>query len=95
MKAMAAVLNFRVSNEPTSLSDYMQKHRDRKIKPKQVDVFRDVFIDTLQRKLPRRIPKEQQKQIVNAWKDLFAPIVEYFKEQLSQGNEVSKKGADL
>jgi serine/threonine protein kinase len=84
MDAMEAVLNFRSSNEPTSLSRYMQTHRDRKVTTTEVEVFRDVFLDTLKRKLPRRIPKKQRKQIDTAWKDLFSPIVEYFREELQK-----------
>ena len=84
MDAMEAVLNFRAGNEPTSLSRYIQKHSDLNVTEQEVEVFSDVFLDTLERKLPRHIPKEQRIQICCAWKDLLKPIVEYFKKQLTQ-----------
>ena len=53
MESMIAVLNFRASNEPTSLRGVVNMHRHMAITPDEVDDFRDAFLDTLRRKLPR------------------------------------------
>ena len=47
MESMIAVLNFRASNEPTSLRGVVNMHRHMAITPDEVDDFRDAFLDTL------------------------------------------------
>jgi serine/threonine protein kinase len=82
MDAMVAVLNFRMSNEPTLLREIVNSHLRYKITAKQLDDFQDTFLTTLKKKLPRRIPADQRALIINAWRDLFSPVVEYFKDAL-------------
>jgi predicted nuclease of predicted toxin-antitoxin system len=82
MESMIAVLNFRASNEPTSLGAVVNMHRHMAITPDEVDDFRDAFLDTLHKKLPRSMAPERKEKILGAWRDLFSPVVEYFKEEL-------------
>lgn len=84
MGAMVSVLNFRASNEPTSLSNIVETHRQLKITSEEVDAFRVVFLDTLRKKLPHRMDAPMREDIVRAWDDLFSPVVEYFKEELTK-----------
>jgi hemoglobin-like flavoprotein len=86
MEAMVAVLNFRAGNEPTALREVVAKHLVLKkgITSEEVDKFVQTFVDTLEIKLPRNIPKQEREKIVAAWTDLFSPVAEYFKEELEK-----------
>ena len=78
-ESMVAVLNFRPGNEPTSLSAIVKKHQNLGITHEHVDTFRRVFLDTL----ASRLPANRRAKIREAWEELFAPVVEYFKERLA------------
>jgi serine/threonine protein kinase len=82
MESMLVVLNFRASNEPTSLRSVVDRHRHLAITPIELDDFQAAFIDTLRQKLPRGMAAELKEKIVSAWHDLFGPVVEYFNEEL-------------
>ena len=86
MESMIAVLNFRASNEPTSLCGVVNMHRHMAITPDELDDFRDAFLDTLRRKLPRVMAAERKEKILSAWRDLFSPVIEYFKEELQDSS---------
>jgi len=84
MESMVAVLNFRPGNEPTALTAVLEKHLDPRIKPTpaEVDQFRDAFLHTLESRMPGTMSDKERAVILNAWRDLFAPVVEYFKQRL-------------
>jgi hypothetical protein len=84
MSAMVAVFNFHAGNEPTALGEIVNKHRKFEVTALEIDEFVATFIDTLETKLSSKVPKAQIDQIIRAWKELFSPIVEYFKEKLAK-----------
>lgn len=86
MESMVAVLNFRAGNEPTALRETVAKHLVLKkgITAEEVDKFVETFVDTLEIKLPRKMPKGERDRIITAWRDLFSPAAEYFKEELEK-----------
>ena len=87
MESMIAVLNFRASNEPTSLRGVVNMHRHMAITPdRSMDDFRDAFLDTLRKKLPRSMAAERKEKILSAWRDLFSPVIEDFKEELQDSS---------
>ena len=80
MDSMIAILNYRASNEPTSLRGVVNSHRHLGIAPGDVDHFCDAFLETLKKKLPRRMAAGgAREKILRAWVDLFAPVVEYIQ----------------
>jgi hypothetical protein len=87
MDAMTAVLNFRASNEPTALREIVNAHRHMEMKQEWVTDFRDAFLDTLRKRLPRGMSVERREKILGAWRDLFSPVVEYFTEELFGSGE--------
>ena len=54
-------------------------HRRLRISAEELDDFRDAFLATLAARLPRRMAAARREEILAAWRDLFAPVVEYFK----------------
>jgi hemoglobin-like flavoprotein len=82
MDSMIAVLNYRDSNEPTSLSRVVDVHRRLRISAEELDDFRDAFLETLRASLPRRMPAARREAILAAWRDLFEPVVEYFTQAM-------------
>lgn len=92
MASMIAVLNFRASNEPTSLRTVVDMHRHMTITSGEIDDFRDAFLETLRKELPRAMTSELSERILSAWRELFLPVVEYFKEELK--GEGLREGAD-
>ena len=91
MDAMVAVLNFRAGNEPTALREIVAKHLVLKkaITVEEVDKFVETFVDTLEMKLPRKMPKRDRDRIITAWRDLFSPAAEYFKEELEKAAQTT------
>ena len=67
---MEAVLNFRPGNAPTSLDQFLKKHRG--INKAEFDEFQRSFLATLAKHVPEPAVQE-------AWKKLLAPAIEYMK----------------
>ena len=83
MESMIAVLNYRESNEPTSLSRVVDVHRRLSITAEELDDFRDAFLETLRARAAATSWRLSGEKILNAWRDLFAPVVEYFRTSCS------------
>jgi serine/threonine protein kinase len=72
MKAMAAVLNFRNGNSPTSLEAIVESHREHKITKAELKAFNDSFLETM-----RRLVGDAKVQ--EAWENLLKPVIEYME----------------
>lgn len=74
MKSMVAVLNFRPGNEPTSLTDIVEKHRNKGISKQEFEKFRESFLDTMD----KFTNKDKDQTIIReAWAALFKPVIDY------------------
>jgi serine/threonine protein kinase len=82
MDAMVAVLNFNASNEPTLLSNVVSSHKNSGVKPEEVQAFYVSFEGALEKELESIPDNDLRTTIKDAWKDVFLPVVEYFKEGL-------------
>jgi serine/threonine protein kinase len=71
MKSIAAVLNFREGNEPTSLAQFLEVHKGKNITSAEFVKFHESFLDTMDRFTNR------DQKVRKAWDDLFKPAVEY------------------
>jgi hemoglobin-like flavoprotein len=69
--AMSAVLNFTPGNEPTSLDNILQRHKDLDITKAEFQEFERSFLDTLEHFFPN------DPDILIAWEKLFKPITDY------------------
>jgi hypothetical protein len=69
-KAMEAVLNFRRGNVPTSLDQFLTKHKG--IKKAEFDEFQRSFLATLAK-------HDFKPAVQEAWKKILAPAIEYMK----------------
>jgi hemoglobin-like flavoprotein len=71
MRSMVAVLNFRQGNEPTSLADIVDKHRNLKITRHEFEKFQKSFVRTL------KAFAKRDKAGVEAWEKLLKPVTDY------------------
>jgi serine/threonine protein kinase len=71
MMSMAAVLNFRQGNEPTSLDHILDKHRGKGITELEFKKFRESFLATMDSFT------NSDQELRKAWDDLFTPVIDY------------------
>lgn len=85
--AIVAVLNFRDANEPTTLHDYLDVHRAKKVTPEELEKFKESFLQALAAELAINA----DDPILTAWRQLFEPVVAYMRRQLTTGLSASQK----
>lgn len=84
-RGMAAVLNFRPGNEPTSLRYVMHAHQDKGVTEAELDQFAASFIGLLKDRLDSLVapedPMSQRKdEICQAWHELLSQVLDYFRD---------------
>jgi serine/threonine protein kinase len=85
-RGMAAVLNFRPGNEPTSLRYVARGHRKLGVSEAELVQFKDSFLELLEKRLGRWIERgnpmlRRKAEILDAWRDLFEQVVDYFRKE--------------
>ena len=86
MESMIAVLNFRASNEPTSLCGVVNMHRYMAITSATNWTTFAMPFSTRSAGSCRETWRPTEEKILSAWRDLFSPVIEYFKEELQESS---------
>jgi hemoglobin-like flavoprotein len=81
--AMAAVLNFRPGNRPTSLEHILDTHRKMKISNEEFENFHKSFLMTINNLVSEPTTRK-------AWEDLLKPVTEYMITECAHRLEVAR-----
>lgn len=91
-KGMAAVLNFSPGNDPNSLRYVVAAHTKLGVSDRELDLFRDCFLATLEKRVKAREKSDSElagrkNEILEAWRELFDQVIGYFQEQRAPSRE--------
>jgi len=84
-KGMAAVLNFRPGNEPTSLRYVIGAHQHKGVTHEELKQFEETFMKVLTQRLDTHLKgtgaaARRKADILAAWREQFALVMRYFRE---------------
>jgi hemoglobin-like flavoprotein/serine/threonine protein kinase len=80
MGAMAAVLNFRHGNRPTSLDKIIAVHREMKITSIEFERFYESFVETMRKSVG-------EPQVQEAWENLLKPVIDHMIAECARKHE--------
>ena len=84
--SLKAVLNYRLGSEPSSIDSLIPIHHKRRITGPHFQAFTDSFIHTLMESMrdasDAADAQGDHAEIVNAWRALFAPVIEEMERRV-------------